>query len=430
MADIKFVIQHGGSNYEPPVEDGLEIEWEKVGSPGKLTCTILKTDSVEFEEGDAVKFYYGGTPMFLGYIFTKSRDKENRIKLTCYDQLRYFKNKFSYVFENKKASEILSAICSDYGMSMGSIEDTKYIISGIAEENVTAFDIVLKAIKDTLTNTGNLYILYDNFGKITLKNAASMVSNNLIAENTAENFDYSSSIDDETYNSIVLYYKDDNNKIIPVSAMDNNTISKWGLLRYFEEVKVPAIAQNKANALLSLYNKKSRKLTIKNAFGSADVRGGTLIPVKLDLGDTKINNYMIVEKVKHKFDADYYTMDLTLDGGWNDKSTVSTTTTTTTPIKTQNYGTCSITLMQIGYTAYSKGVEIGYYYGGQKLTASGKKSIYKLSVDANSALTIIVTPNPNADFIVSGNGFSSPNSVVTTTRITKNTNFTVEWKPK
>ena len=183
-------------------------------------------------------------------------------------------------------------------------------------ENKSAFDIALDAIEETLTNTGAMFVLYDDCGKLCLKNSANMVSNNLIFEDSAENLDYSSSIDDETYNSVVLYYKDDDNKIQVYSASNQSNMQSWGTLRYFEEVKNKTIAQNKANELLKLYNKKTRELKITGAFGVVGVRAGTLIPVRLNLGDVKVNNFMLVEKVTHNFDAGHHTMDLTLEGGW------------------------------------------------------------------------------------------------------------------
>lgn len=319
MADMLLTIQHGNKIFSPPVKDDVQIEWERTGVPGKLTFTTVKIPNagMGFSEGDRVCFYYDKKLIFLGYVFTKQRDREHHIKVTCYDQLRYFKNKFSYVFENKRADEIITALCKDFNVLSGTLENTKYVIPAIAEENSTAFDIALKVLEDTLTNTGNMFVLYDDAGKITLKNAENMVCTSLIDEETAENFDYSSSIDDETYNSIILYYKDKDNKIAPYTASRPSAISQWGTLRYFEEVKIPTIAQNKANALLKLYCRKTRELSIKDAFGSVDVRAGCLIPVKLNLGDIITNNYMQVEKVTHKFKKDHYTMDLTLEGAWD-----------------------------------------------------------------------------------------------------------------
>ena len=316
MAEMVLTIQHNGTLFEPPVEEGVEIEWERTGSPGKLTFTVLKTEGVDFSEGDPVCFYYDKKPVFMGYVFKKSRDREQRIEVTCYDQIRYLKNKYTYIFENKTASQIISALCNDFNLSTGAMDNTGYVIPAISKENISALDIALDVLEETLLNTGNMFVLYDDFGKINVKNCANMMSTTLIYEQSAENFDYSSSIDDETYNNIVLYYKGDDNTIQIFTASSEARIREWGTLRYFEEVDNPTSAQNKANALLNLYNKKTRELTIDGAFGDVTVRGGTLIPVKLNLGDISVNNYMLVEKVTHKFNKDHYTMELTLEGAW------------------------------------------------------------------------------------------------------------------
>ena len=320
MADIRLTIQHDNILFEPPVEEGIQIEWERTGSPGKLTFNVINmgTPIVSFSEGDQVCFYYDNKLVFVGYVFTKKRDRENIITVTCYDQIRYLKNKYTYVFENKTASQIVQALCNDFGLQTGGMDNTGYVIPAIAEENISALDIILEVLEETLLNTGNMFVLYDEAGKLRVRNCANMVSTHLIMEETAENFDYSTSIDDETYNNIVLYYKDDDNKIELYTSFNENRIKQWGLLRYFEEVKNKTIAQNKANALLKLYCRKSRELKITGAFGNINVRGGTLIPVQLNLGDIIANNYMLVEKVTHKFDKDHYTMDLTLEGAWDE----------------------------------------------------------------------------------------------------------------
>lgn len=318
MAKMKLTIQHNNKVFEPPVEEGVKIEWERTGSPGKLTFTTVKVLSgdMTFSEGDPVCFYYDNKLVFVGFVFTKKRDRENRITVTCYDQIRYLKNKYTYVFENKTATQIVKSLCNDFGLQTGSMDNTGYVIPAIAEENKAALDIILDVLEETLTNTGNMFVLFDNAGKLQVKNCANMVSNTLIMEDTAENFDYSSSIDDETYNNIVLYYKGEDEKIQLFTASSQSTINQWGVLRYFEEVKNPTIGQNKANSLLKLYNKKTRELKVSGAFGDISVRGGTLIPVKLNLGDIVTNNFMLVEKVTHNFDNDHYTMDLTLEGAW------------------------------------------------------------------------------------------------------------------
>jgi hypothetical protein len=313
---MKLTIQHDGVLYEPPVKEGVQIEWERSGSPGKLTFTVIKTEGLNFSEGDPVCFYYGDKSVFMGYVFKKSRDREQHIQVTCYDQIRYLKNKYTYVFENKTATQIIKALCADFNLHTGSMDNTGYVIPAIVEENISALDIALDVLEETLLNTGNMFVLCDDFGKLEVKNCANMTSTTLIYEDTAENYDYSSSIDDETYNNIVLYYKGDDETIKLFTASSATRMREWGTLRYFEEVDTPTIGQNKANALLKLYNKKTRELSVKGAFGDVTVRGGTLIPVKLKLGDIDVNNYMLVEKVTYNFNKDHYTMDLTLEGAW------------------------------------------------------------------------------------------------------------------
>lgn len=210
--NIRLTIEHNGTVFEPPVKDEVKIEWDRHGSPGKLTFTTVKvkTGGMSFSEGDKVIFYYNDNPIFVGYVFTKKRDKQHHIQVTCYDQLRYFKNKFSYGFTNKTATQIIKQLCEDFELNVGTLDDSKYVIPTLFQENKEAWDVVLSATEETLANNGNMFVLYDDAGKITYKNCANMVSDIVITDTTAENFDYSSSIDEETYNSVVLYYKPEN----------------------------------------------------------------------------------------------------------------------------------------------------------------------------------------------------------------------------
>ena len=73
--------------------------------------------------------------------------------------------------------------------------------------------------------------------------------------------------------------------------------------------------QAKADALLELYNAKTRNLTVKNAFGDVRVRAGSMVVVILNLGDIQVKNLMLVEKCKHEFKESQHLMTLTLRGG-------------------------------------------------------------------------------------------------------------------
>lgn len=641
MANGRLIISHNGVVFEPPLEEGVQIEWERTGSPGKLTFkTVKTTNDMVFQEGDPVGFYYDNKLVFAGYVFSKKCEREHFIDVTCYDQLRYLKNKYTYVFEKKTATQIIKSLCNDFSLQCGTFDDTKYVIPAIVEENKAALDIILDVVEETLVNTGEMYVLYDDGGKLQLKNVADLASTTLICEETAENFDYSSSIDGETYNEVVLYYdanskstsSNNSNKNVDTSnqaqaildmaksqigtaenpmgtrnvkynteyygreintssegayhwccvfvwwvfkecglssllydgekinnqqtlamwfsdkgdlhrenfkpgdvvffnwdggrldhvgfveSVDGNNVTciegnvsgvvkrvvrnreciqsvgrprytsaktttptetssessswgnsiqlytayspskikEWGLLRYFEKVDTPSIGQNKANALLQLYNRKTRELKVTGAFGDIKVRGGTLLPVKLNLGDVEVSNFMLVEKVKHKFDNDHHTMDLTLQGAWGDSTndmlsqtigelpTEDTTSTTPTDTTTSsgNGGSSgdkkSIYITCNGIDAYAGKIQVGYTENGVRKRVSVstiKKGSSKvdgamgIQCDAGTTTSVKIVEKTGQNFVVSAVSGSSTNKARGEYYFKMNTNasIVVKW---
>ncbi|AEG59594.1 XkdQ/YqbQ family protein [Desulforamulus ruminis] len=315
MANVGLTIQNGNIEYAPLIEEGINWETARKGMPGKLTFTVLKEGLIDFQEGNLVRLRVNGADIFQGFVFAKKRDKSNTIQVTAYDQLRYLKNKDTYQYTDT-ASGLIKRLAADFRLQVGTIEDTGYTIVNRIEENKTLFDIIQNALDLTLQNKKKIYVLYDDFGKLTLKNMESMKLDLLIDQETGENFSYQSSIDGETYNRIKLSY--DNGQTgrrdIYIAEHGEN-INRWGMLQYFENIRETTNAKAKANALLELYNRKTRTLSIANALGDARVRGGTGVGIILNLGDQLVQNYMLVEKVKHVFYENEHRMDLTLRGG-------------------------------------------------------------------------------------------------------------------
>jgi len=266
LDSFELLIQNGSKIYYPIVEDKVKLTWERKGTPGKLEFTVVKDGIINFQEGNPVKLTVNGTTMFYGFVFKKNRGKCETISVTAYDQLRYLKNKDTIVDEGLKASDLLKRIATDFHLNLGTVEDTGFTIEVIDEQNQTLFDMVQNALNETLTNTKNLFVLYDDAGKMTLKNINSMRVPLLIDAETAENFDYTSSIDEQTYNKIKLTYENEKTgKRELYVAQDGAKMNLWGVLQYYEEVKTSTGAAAKAEALLKLYDQKTRNLTIKNA---------------------------------------------------------------------------------------------------------------------------------------------------------------------
>lgn len=311
----------GTKVYQPAVEENIEWSTERSGTPGKLTFKVLKDAALDFSEGSPVRMKIDGENVFFGFVFKQQRNKDQIITVTAYDQLRYLKNKDTKVYEKKTAAQFIKMIANDYALNVGEVEDTGYIIPSRVEENTSLFDMVSNALDLTLTSTGNMFILYDDFGKLTLKSLSSMYVGSpgaylMIDEETGENFDYTSSIDENTYNKIKLTYDNEDTGYRDVYiAQDSSNMNKWGVLQYFDTLQKGENGQAKADALLSLYNKKTRNLKITNAIGDNRVRAGSMIVVNLDLGDIKVKNFMLVEKCRHSYQEGVHWMDLTLRGG-------------------------------------------------------------------------------------------------------------------
>lgn len=321
--DIELLISDpsGERIYAPVVEEGIEWTTERRSAPGKLTFNVVKDGRISFAEGAAVRLSVNGKKVFFGFVFTKKRDKKQIITVTAYDQLRYLKNKDTKVYEGKTAAQLIKMIANDYELSAGKLEDTGYVIKSRVEENVSLFEMIENALDLTMQNTKEMFVLYDDFGKLALKNIASMKvgekgSYLVIDGETGENYEYSSSIDDETYNRVKLTYdNEDTGKRDVYIAQDSRHINAWGMLQYFDTLSKGENGKEKADALLKLYNSRTRKLKITNAAGDLRVRAGSMVLVNLALGDMTLRNFMLVENARHVFKLGAHYMDLTLRGG-------------------------------------------------------------------------------------------------------------------
>lgn len=311
----ELVIENKGTLYSPLIEEEIKWTTARQGSPGKLEFNVLKDELINFQEGNPVYFKVDDNNVFFGFVWEKKRGKEQIISVTAYDQLRYLKYKDTYVYSKKKASDIVKMIAADQGLKVGDIEDTGYIIQQRIRDNETFFDIIYDALQLTFDNTKKMYCLYDDFGKLALKNIESMRLDLIIGEDTAEDFDYSTSLDD-VYNKVKLAYDNEKTgKREVYIAKDSSNIASWGVLQYFEKIDEKTNGQAKADTLLKYYNKKARSFSIQNALGDIRVRGGSSVIVYLpELGDMSLQNYMLVESVTHRFSDNEHFMDLKLRG--------------------------------------------------------------------------------------------------------------------
>lgn len=309
---FNIFIKNNGELYQPILKDKIKLTWNRDFSAGILEFDVVKDGVIDYQEGNPVLFTIDGETVYKGFVFKKSRNKKQVISTVCYDQIRYLKSKDTYQYSKKSMSDLLKQICDDRNLEIGDIEDTSYNIPKRLEQNQEYLNMIKVANDITLSQTGKIFTLFDDKGKICLKSADKMIVDYSVSYDNMVDYDYVTSIDDGTYNRVVVYLVDDNGRQIKkVVKEDKENIARWGVLEYTITTNNAEDIDNKASQILEVLNRKYRSLTIKQAIGDIRVRAGCVIPVEMmKIGDININSYMLVNKVVHTFYDDYHFMDI------------------------------------------------------------------------------------------------------------------------
>lgn len=308
----EILILNGKTVYRPLIVGVVSVSFA-METVGKLEFSVVKDEALIFHEGAPVSFMVGKTPFFKGFVFAKGRGKEDLIKVTCYDQIRYLKNKDTYQYAGISYSELLLQICRERGLKTGIVENTGYRLPERIEKNKEFLQILQTAGEITMKNTGRIYFLADEAGKLCLRDVAKTSVNVPLSEENITDYEMTTSIE-HAYNRIRLGYEAEG-RLLHESAEDAKNIEKWGILQYYEMVKTKENVKERASQMLQLYNKIGRTLKLKKVIGDARVREGRILPVFLKgLLDIDVQERMLVTEAVHTFEGSYHFMDLTVQG--------------------------------------------------------------------------------------------------------------------
>lgn len=315
--NIDFRIKNGKAEFRPVIAGDIIYDTNNLGGPSILEFNVVKDNVINFTEGNNVSLIVNGKKLFYGFIFQKSRGKNGVIKVRAYDQLRYFKNRYTMEFTPRTADKYVKRLANQVRATCGELEDTKYVIKYTTENSVTLLDMIIKALNITKQNTGEEYILYDDYMKLTLKNVKSLVTDCYIFDSSLEDFTYTTSIDD-TYTKVMVVRDDGSEKTKAeiFEEKDANNIDKWGALLHSENISSKEEnPKAKAVEILKQHNKKKITLSLQNVLGDLNVRGGSSVFVDLDLGDMRVKQWLQVVTCKHKISKSKHLMDLVVKGG-------------------------------------------------------------------------------------------------------------------
>lgn len=294
-----------------------ELSYSMHGQAGRLDVELLQDELVNYAEGSQVSLKANEDNLFYGYLFTKGIKENENVTITCYDQLRYLRNKDTYVLKEMTSGQVVEKLCKDFNLKYKVIDDASRKISPRIHDNKTLYEIIDYGLTEILVNDGQWLIIRDNNGTIEQVDVETLKSDIIIGdESLLTAYDYESSIDKDTFNQVKLVRENEETEKREVYIVkDSSTINKWGVLQYFEHVDERVEEdwiEERCEAILRLKNKPSKRLRIK-AIGHLEVREGVGVVISIEALKTADNvqeGHYIVESVKHRFEDELYTMDL------------------------------------------------------------------------------------------------------------------------
>ncbi|ARV44574.1 phage portal protein [Bacillus subtilis] len=295
------------------VAESVSLEGHRYQAPRSIEATIVvkQGDQTYYSvtEGDTVLFKWKGKELFRGIVFARTPD-EHTLAFSAYDMLQYLvKNQDVYVFSNQRADQMIRRIANDFQIPTTSIANTGHTIKSLVIKNdTTLYDIILKALKQTKSQTGRHYQLYSEKGKLGLR-AWPDPSEVWVLETGVNitGYQYSTSINDTATRVVLRRQKD--NKTYKASAKDSSGLNKYGVLQYTETVTDDINqAQLQQRADVRLAEKKGVKKELKNiqAVGLPEVQSG--LPVYISIPEAGVKKTYWVDSDRHEFKGTKHTM--------------------------------------------------------------------------------------------------------------------------
>ncbi|WP_367387339.1 phage portal protein [Bacillus vallismortis] len=295
------------------VAESVSLEGHRYQAPRSIEATIVikQGDQTYYSvtEGDTVLFKWKGKELFRGIVFARTPD-EHTLAFSAYDMLQYLvKNQDVYVFSNQRADQMIRRIANDFQIPTTSIANTGHTIKSLVIKNdTTLYDIILKALKQTKSQTGRHYQLYSEKGKLGLR-AWPDPSEVWVLETGVNitGYQYSTSINDTATRVVLRRQKD--KKTYKASAKDSSGLNKYGVLQYTETVTDDINqAQLQQRADVRLAEKKGVKKELKNiqAVGIPEVQSG--LPVYISIPEAGIKKTYWVDTDRHEFKGTKHTM--------------------------------------------------------------------------------------------------------------------------
>lgn len=290
----------------------IDAKWttEREGKAAQLTFKYPRHLGVSIGEGNNCIFNVDGQSVYVGFAFDIRATRDDLIEVVCYDQMRYLQANYTYMFNNLTLDQIVSMICTDFGLVTGSMTGTGVPLKLVYEDKKLV-DMIEEARGLTMDESGRIYQVWCDKGLIRVSQLPGDRMTDLVIGHGSllTDYDYKRSINDDTYNRVTLMKKDEKTGEYIVVKETGGTIKDWGTLQYFEvadEKMTQAEMEMKAKTILQAKNRVKQTLVLQS-LGDLSCEAGASVYVNIPDVDTPsgkgLEGWALIDKAVHEFSA-------------------------------------------------------------------------------------------------------------------------------
>lgn len=314
LVQLDLLIWDGRQWLQPAWLAGARLQ-RAANAAAVLDFCVVKNGLLNFLEGASVCLLADGKPVFKGRVFAKRRTQPELISVRAYDQLRFLQNRDCCSFRDFTPSDLLKRICAENGLQVGRLADCGLRLPARSFDNRRYLDMLAAVLQEVYLAKGRRYFVYDEAGEICLQSCWDLRVNILLTENCLGGWEYATSIDEGVCNRVKVIYEDKRKGERRQFVAENaERIADWGpLQRVSKSADAQEQTQAKARELLQQGCRRQESLLVRDAPGDLRVRGGSMVGVRLNLGEQLVDCWALVKRAEHRFVGGNILMDLSLE---------------------------------------------------------------------------------------------------------------------
>lgn len=324
MNNLQFLIGRKPKFYD--VSDMI-VKVVSSGARGKaprdLKVTLLDSEQLASIDTDPSNglictFLVDGSEFFRGVVTSDNRGSGRTLEIHAMDNAMYLtKNKGSFTFKKKTATQIFKAVCKKARLKVGGASNTKFRIKELTKKGTTYWDVIQDALAQTYSSTGRRYYVTSVKGKLYLKRRTES-SNMIVADPDTNTTTYSQTRSIEnTYTRLKLYSSTTKKKKtttkVKKTVVNKPLEKKIGMMQDVESVD-KKIKKSELKKKANTWKKeKSVMSTNMDWSGIGDTRAISGKSISVRVPQLGVNRVLYIDSDTHTWQNGSYTMQLTLN---------------------------------------------------------------------------------------------------------------------